>query len=182
MRKQVLVIAEVLLIIITIIYYYVEVFIPEYSKRLGSSDSFIRTSSYMNMVELIIDDVDFALIWNKDKKVYHIFFYSENSICLYNREIEGNSFDEAISLSLKWLSKNNYLRQDSSVRIVKYGNKDYKEFSNILVSRFRQYGISNFLEEEKTLEIKSQELDLGVEKRESILLSMDMYSKEKRES
>ena len=180
MEKKIKIVFEILFVVIAIFYYYKNIFVPQFRTKMGSSDYLIQTESYSNMVELFIyDKVNFAFVWNREEKIYHMFFFSEDSACLYNKNIEGKSFDSAIGLVFQLLNENNYLNSGSSIKIIRYGAKDYQDFRNSFVTNLNQYGIFNFLEEQNTLERKSQELGLGEIKKKSLLLAMDFYSKER---
>ena len=63
--------------------------------------------------------------------------------------------------------------------MIRYGNKDYQEFYQIFIKNLHHYGVMNVFEDQNTLEKKSQELELGETNKKSILIAMDLYSKEK---
>ena len=61
---------ELIIVIGLFVWYTYKELIPELKKEYGSSDTFLNTNSYQNMIELNIDNkVDFAIIINTDKKV-----------------------------------------------------------------------------------------------------------------
>ena len=180
MEKKLKIICEILFVVIAIFYYYKKVFLPEYRSRMGSSDYFIQTKSYADMVEISIDDqIDFAFVWNDEEVIYHMFFLSKDFSCLYNKNIEGKSFEEAISLSLQLLYQHHYLDNVSVIKVIRYGNKGYSNFLESFTTSLYKYGVFNILEEENTLEKKCEELGLGTDDKKAMLLTMDLYSKEK---
>ena len=183
MKKKIRIIFEILFVLIAVFYYYKKVFIPEYRAKSGSSDFLIKTESYSNMVEVSIDNhIDFAFIWNDEKLVYHMFFLSKDSSCLYNKNIEGKNFEEAITLSFQLLDQNHYLNRESSIKLIRYGDKNYSNFLELFTMNLHQYGIFNIIEEENTLEKKSRELGLDANSKKIMLFALDLYSKEKVKS
>lgn len=180
MEKKLKIIFEILFVVGAIFYYYQRIFIPEYRAKMGSSDYFVRSEDYSNMVEISIDNhSDFVFVWNDEEVIYHMFFLSKDSSCLYNKNIEGKSFEEAISLSILLLDENHYLNSESLIKIIRYGNKSYSKFLESLTTSLHQYGIDNIVEEEETLENKCKELGLGENSKKTMLLAIDLYSKEK---
>ena len=180
MEKKIVIVFEVLVIVVAVFYYYIKIFIPEYREKVGSSDSLIKAESYNNMVEISIDNnIDFSLVWDENGKIYHMFFFSKSASCLYSKGIEGNSFEEAISLTIQLLVENDYLKTNSSVKIIRYGNDGYKSFVQIFNSKLNTLGVFNVEEYENTLQGKSKQLGLGEDREKNILLAMDIYSKEK---
>ncbi|MCI8459928.1 MAG: hypothetical protein HFE81_00895, partial [Bacilli bacterium] len=84
MEKKIFVVFEIVLIIGASLYYVFKEVIPEYKSSMGSSDRFIKTSEYKNMFEFNIDNnVNFALVINEAKNIYHIMFFNDKSSCLY---------------------------------------------------------------------------------------------------
>lgn len=183
MEKKLKIIFEILFVVGAIFYYYQRIFIPEYRAKMGSSDYFVRSEDYSNMVEISIDNhSDFVFVWNDEEVIYHMFFLSKDSSCLYNKNIEGKNFEEAITLSLRLLDRDHYLDEKSSIKLIRYGDKNYSDFLELFTTNLHQYGIFNIIEEENTLENKSRELGLDANSKKFILFALDLYSKEKVKS
>jgi len=53
MEKKIIFILEILLIIGASIYYIIAEVLPEYREKFGSSDTFLKTDDYKNMIEFI---------------------------------------------------------------------------------------------------------------------------------
>ena len=87
---KIVAIIEVIVLLISMIVYFIKVCLPDIKKNIGSSDRIISYTNYLNMFEVNIDgDVDFAFVVNKDYKINHIMFFSKNTRCLYNQNIEN---------------------------------------------------------------------------------------------
>lgn len=180
MSKKIVVILEILAVLVAFVLYGVFVVVPEYKNKLGSSDYFIKSKEYSNMIEFSIDDnVNFSLLLNKKKQVYHIFFFDANAKCLYNQNIENNSYDEALSMVISKLIESDYLKVDSKIKMVRYGESDYMEFKKIFSSILLKYSISSpIIEDTSSLNDKAVVLEIESENQDMILYMMDLYSKE----
>ena len=180
MEKKLIILFEVLCIIGFVVYYCIVELIPEYREKYGSSDTFLNSNRYVNMVEIVIDDdMDFSLAWDSKNTVFHLFFLHKNAICLYNQDIENHSFDESLSLIFPILIQKGYLKENSTFRVIRYGNEGYEQFLNSLHHSFEQYFLPQTFEEtESTLEQKGMELGLSVLDPNNILQSLDYYSHE----
>ena len=157
-RKTRILIEILILIVAAVVYFFIEVW-PDFKKLFGSSDHFINTKVYKNMFEFNIDSsINFALVVNEDKEIYHIFFYNENSKCLYNKNIENKNVDDALSSVVKILIDKNYLKNTSNVSVTKYDNFYDDEFYNSLNSILKKYHINiNINYNEATLINKAKE-------------------------
>lgn len=180
MSKKILILLEILVVLIISVCYIVLEVIPEYKKNLGSSDYFIETENYLNMIELKVGEVDFAVILNNDEMIYHIFFFNENALCLYNKEVEDNSVSRAIDKIVKILIESNYLSNTSIFEVTRYGENYYNEFKKDLLKILTKYDLNtNILESSSTLAEKAKFLDINSgDLKEEILRNIDYYSKE----
>ena len=94
MKKYVTVIFEIILIIIMLIVITIKDVIPDVRSQYGSSDRILNPNKCVNMIEFKVDDnIDFAILIDKNSKIYHILFFENDSYVLYNRNIENNSLD-----------------------------------------------------------------------------------------
>ena len=131
MKKKVIIL-EVIATLVAFVLYAIFIGIPDYRKQLGSSDSYIKVSDYCNMIEISIDDsVDFSLLLNEKSQVYHIFFFDKNARCLYNQNIEGKSYEKASLIVISKLIEFDYLKVDSKIKMIRYGDFDYDKFIKI---------------------------------------------------
>ena len=181
MNQKVVVILEILAILGASIYLFITDVIPDYKKSLGSSDSFIKSNDYHNMVEFQIDhSVNFALVISKQKKVSHLFFFDKNATCLYNQNIEGKTIFYALEIVIKKLIEDDFLTSKASIKLVRYGDFAYDDIYHYLEFYTNKYGLSNdFLEEKNSLKELYQSLKLGAMDDESAMLrNLDYYSKE----
>lgn len=180
MGKKIFILLEILVVLIISVCYIVLEVIPEYKKNLGSSDYFIETENYLNMIELKVGEVDFAVILDNDEMIYHIFFLNEKALCLYNKEVEDNSISRAIEKIVKILIESNYLSNTSTFEVTRYGENYYKEFKKDLLKILTKYDLNtNILESSSTLGEKAKSLEINSgEEEEKILRNIDYYSKE----
>lgn len=183
MEKKLFVVFEIIVIIGVSLFYVFREVIPEYKKNMGSSDNFIRVSEYKNMIEFDIDNkVNFTLVINEEKKIYHIMFFDNNSICLYNKNIENKSISDVISKVVQELIENNFITSNSITKITRYDDYCYSEFINNLNFEFSKYNLNtNFIEKVSNLKEKAEMLGLNTSldaNDENILRLIDNYSKE----
>ena len=67
---KIVAIIEVIVLLISMIVYFIKVCLPDIKKNIGSSDRIISYTNYLNMFEVNIDgDVNFAFVINKDYKI-----------------------------------------------------------------------------------------------------------------
>ena len=70
MRNKAVILLEVIIVIIMFAWYISTTLIPELKQKFGSSDTFINSNLYNNMVELNIDDTNFILVLNSREKIF----------------------------------------------------------------------------------------------------------------
>ena len=179
MEKKLRILFEVLFVVILCGFYIVKVMIPEYREKYGSSDTFIKTKNYQNLFEIKIDNLRFAYVYNDKKQIYHIFFLTKDAKVLYNRGIENHSIEDALGKSIPLLVERDFLKEDSSIVITRYGESGYQEFYTSFCSNLEERNIPrNIKEEKRELRQLASELKLDGSTNEEILRSLDYYSKE----
>lgn len=183
MSKKILYFLEIFIIILASIYYIFKEVIPDYRKNIGSSDKMINTSIYKNMIEIKINNkVNFAILINDESKIYHLLFFSENALCLYNKNIENTEIYDGLEKIVKLLIENNLLDNFSNIKIIKYNDFYYKNFLNNFKLIFNKFNLkSDFFEIESNIKEKLLDVDLIVKDEkdlENILINLDFYSKE----
>ena len=110
MKEKHQIIIRVILVFLLIIGSLIFKVIPEYKETQGSSDKFITTDKYTDIVEITINNKpNFALVI-EDKIISNILFFDQESICLYNQNIEGSTIKEGTkknnrNINRKWLFK-----------------------------------------------------------------------------
>jgi hypothetical protein len=180
MKNKVRLILEIAVVLIACIVYTIKVTIPEIKASLGSSDKFINTSSYKNILEFNIDNkINFAVVINDNKEIYHLIFFDKSSIILYNQNIEGNSIDTSLESIIKTLIENNYLTSASIIKVTRYENTYYDTFKESLLNVLTKYQLNtNIIEAENTLSTRCSELNISGTTSEELLKELDLYSKE----
>lgn len=180
MEKKLRILFEVGFVLVLVGYYIIKVMLPEYRERYGSSDTFLRTKNYHNMYEMKIDQsVHFALVLNDKKQIYHIFFFNKDAKVLYNRGIENHSIEDALHKTISLLVEREYLKEDSIITLIRFGEGNYSEFLTSLYSNLEEYHIEkNVIEKQHSLEQLAQELHVEGNSNTEILRNLDYYSKE----
>ena len=180
MEKKLRILFEVGFVLVLVGYYIIKVMLPEYRERYGSSDTFLRTKNYHNMYEMKIDQsVHFALVLNDKKQIYHIFFFNKEAKVLYNRGIENHSIEDALHKTISLLVERGYLKEDSIITLIRFGEGNYSEFLTSLYSNLEEYHIEkNVIEKQHSLEQLAQELHVEGNSNTEILRNLDYYSKE----
>lgn len=180
-EKKFKIILEILIIIGAMSWYIVTIAIPDVKSKIGSSDKFINISEYSNMIEFNINNtVNFAIIINKDKKISNILFFENQSLCLYNKEIEDTNIDKGINEIVKILIENDYLKQTSTITLTKYKDNNYLQVKNNLKEKLNYFNIPIVINENKnTLKNKAKELEIDNQSSdEKYIRQLDLYSKE----
>lgn len=180
MKKKYVIILEILIILIGYLYYVITISVPKLKSSFGSSDKFINTDNYANMIDISIDsNTSFSLLIDKNKKIYHIFFFSDNLECLYNKNIEGNNLDNGIKLVIKNLIDDNFFNDDSLIVFTRYNDKYYSEFKDIFLKELKNYNLLFVIDEEKsTLNNKASSLNISSNNDSDLLKKIDLYSKD----
>lgn len=182
MNKKIVTIIEIVAIIIVLILALCFKFYPEYQKTKGSSDYFINTKNYEDLVEIKINNsTNFILMISSNNRVNHIIFLDETSLCLYNKSIENLDLAPAIKKIVELLIENNQLKQNDTITLTNYKNKYYQKTKKELLINLEKYQIiTNLVEKNTTVSKRAKELDLVTEETEEkqFLSILDLYSKE----
>lgn len=171
-----------LTIIVLIVIIIVGIFlkgIPELKESLGSSDKFITEKNYEDMVEFDINNnLNFAVVI-KSNKINHIFMFNEQSVILYNQDIENNSIKKSISMITNLLINSNNLTQSSQVTLTSYENKNYDEVKQSFINELKSNNFNNItiLEKQTTIEKKVERLEIEYSKKDDLISKLDIYSK-----
>ena len=153
--------------------------IPELKKTLGSSDKFITSKNYDDMVEFDINNnLNFAVVI-QSKKINHILMFNEESVILYNQDIENNSIKKSISMITNLLINSNNLTQTSQVTLTSYENKHYNEVKQSFINELKSNNYNNItiLEKQTTIEKKVKRLEIEYSKKDDLISKLDIYSK-----
>ena len=179
-NNKLLFIIEIALVLGGLIFFTIKEAIPEYKSNYGSSDRFINTSTYKNLIEINIDNkTNFGLIINNKNKISNIFFFDKNSICLYNQNIENKELDKSLDEIITLLIKNNHLKDTSNIDIIRYNNTNYKEFIDKFTFSISKYKLNIKVNElTNSLDNKRDELELLGTTDDEILQNLDYYSKQ----
>ena len=179
MNKR-LAILEAFAIFVGLIVYSILVVVPDMKAKLGSSDNFVSSGHYQNMIEIRIDQkTDFGLLLNEEGKVFHIFFFDNSSVFLYNKNIENHNLKDSLIKVVQILGQEGILKDTSKIEVTRYGEEFYSDFIHSWEDISHVYSIpKEILEKENNLDQKSLELGLEPGSLSAILLNMDFYSKE----
>ncbi len=180
MNKKITIFIEISIVVIAIIYYVVAIMIPDFQKSQGSSDGFIKTNKYQNLIKIKIDDAtDFALVLDSEGKIYHIFFFDNSSVFLYNQNIENKELNSSIKSIITILIENNILKNNSKVEIIHASDEQYNSFNKEWNNILNELKIkTNTSEEVKSLEEIARIYGIETNNVTTTLLELDLYSKE----
>ena len=180
MKNKLVIVLEICIILGALLFYIVKVMIPEYRESQGSSDSFIRSSRVANMVEIRIDGTtDFALLLDQEGNIYHLFFFDNSSVALYNKNIESQTIDKGLKIIVPILIEKNLLHEGSKVELLRAKDENYTSFLTSWSDLIRKYSITtNTLEKVQGMDEKAMELGIDTSSFASMVLDMDFYSKE----
>lgn len=180
MNKRLITLIEIIVIIIIVILSVCFKFYPEYKNNQGSSDSFLDIENYKDIVEVSINEgPNFALITNNNNEITSIFFFDNDALCLYNKNIEKKEIPIATKEIVKRLIQNNYLKQNDTITITKYKNTSYQDIKKNIQNELERLQINvTLLENENTLIQKGEKLELTGEDDKTILRQLNIYSKD----
>ena len=178
MEKKILIIFEILIVAGLFLFYTFKEVIPDYKRSIGSSDKFINEKIYKKMYEFNIDNkINFSIIIDENNKIYHMLFFNKDSACLANKNIENNTVEEVLKRIYSILYENNYLTNNSNIKIIRYDNKD-EIIYDLVRDINKEYNINGIINiSDSTLENKINELKIE-SLEESYLKDLDLYSKE----
>lgn len=179
-NKKLKILLEVIIMIGLTVYISMNNVIPELKRKFGSSDKLISYLNYSNMFEININNnTDFILVLNKNYKIYHIIFLSDNISCLYNKNLENyEDNNKAINHIVELLIENNLLKSNYNIEVTKYNRVYYEKFMNYFTSSLKKYNVSSsIVEKENTIIDKANSLNLDSTSEQDALLKLDYYSK-----
>ena len=178
MEKKILIIFEILIVAGLFLFYTFKEVIPDYKRSIGSSDKFINEKIYKKKYEFNIDNkINFSIIIDENNKIYHMLFFNKESACLANKNIENNTVEEVLKRIYSILYENNYLTNNSNIKIIRYDNKD-EIIYDLVRDINKEYNINGIINiSDSTLENKINELKIE-SLEESYLKDLDLYSKE----
>lgn len=179
-RKYLIMILEIVLISVALFYYVIKIMIPEYRASQGSSDTFIRSSKYQNMIEVVINETtDFGIILDKEGKINHLFFFDNSSVVLYNKNIENQTIEVGLHKMIPILIENHLLSSGSSITIYRDKDDFYSSFEKIWDELIRKYSVeTNILEKVQSINDRAIQLGIDTTSFESMMVDLDFYSKE----
>lgn len=171
-------ILQIILVFILIVCALVFKVIPEYNESKGSSDIYINTETYTDIVEVKINNKpNFALVITKDK-ISNILFFDQQSMSLYNKDIEGTSINKGVNKVIEILIENNYLKQDYFLILTKYKGTSYNKVKESIRKSLSGFNATVTLQEEnKTLEEKGKDLSITITDEKALLKEIELYSK-----
>ena len=174
--KNILQIVIVFILIICALIFNV---IPEYKASQGSSDKYIDTENYTDIVEVKVNNKpNFALIIT-DNQISNILFFDQESLCLYNQNIEGLSIKEGTKKIIELLITNDYLKQDYFLILTKYKNKSYEKTKQYLLTALQDLSVTvNVQEESSSIEQKAKENNITDKDEISSLKEIELLSKD----
>ena len=169
-----------LIVLGILIYLIITKGIPTFKNTFGSSDSIINPNKYANLVDINVNDkISLGVILDKNKKVYHLFFYEDNSTIFYNQNIEDNNLDKGLDLIVSKLIEKDYLKENYNLKLTKYNIKYYNEFKKSLNKALNKYHVKvNIIEEDNTIEQLANSLELNYSDDTRALLEIDLLLKD----
>ncbi len=174
------IIGEIFILLIGLVYVGYFLIYPEFKKSQGSSDRFINTNEYQYLIEVeLIEKPHFALVINKKNQISNILFYNEESLCLYNQNIEKNNIETAIKLIIDKLQERKYLKEQEQLTLIGYGKEKPNEI-NSLITQLQTLQLSPIWKEEQSLQKELEKLKIEINTREETeqLRELEIYSKE----
>lgn len=170
---------QIILVFILIICALIFEVIPDYQKTQGSSDQYIDTETYTDIVEIKINNKpNFALVTTKNQ-ISNILFFDQESLCLYNQNIEGTSIKEGTKKIIELLIENDYLKQDYFFIMTNYKNSSYEETKKYLLKALSDLSVNITLQEESSsIESKAKLLNIKANDETSALKEIELTSKD----
>ena len=153
-------------------------YLPEYKKSLGSSDSYIDSANYDDLIEIYIDNKPNFMIVTKKETINGILFFDKESLCLYNQNIENSKIEDGINIIIEQLIKYDYLKSTSTITFVKYSDKSYQKVTTSFKNYLTELNVPiNFIEKTSSLEEKRTLYNITVTENEQIIKELELYSK-----
>ena len=153
-------------------------YLPEYKKSLGSSDSYIDSANYDDLIEIYIDNKPNFMIVTKKETINGILFFDKESLCLYNQNIENSKIEDGINIIIEQLIKYDYLKSTSTITFVKYSDKSYQKVTTSFKNYLTELNVPiNYIEKTSSLEEKRTLYNITVTENEQIIKELELYSK-----
>ncbi len=153
-------------------------YLPEYKKSLGSSDSYIDSANYDDLIEIYIDNKPNFMIVTKKETINGILFFDKESLCLYNQNIENSKIEDGINIIVEQLIKYDYLKSTSTITFVKYSDKSYQKVTTSFKNYLTELNVPiNYIEKTSSLEEKRILYNITVTENEQIIKELELYSK-----
>ena len=171
---------EIIIFIGLLIYVVITIVIPRYNEIFGSSDKFINTRKYKSLVEFKVGETNFGIILDKDYTVYHILYFDNTSICLYNQDLENNNLDSTSNQIIRKLIENNYLKVDTPILITTYEDEYSKKAITVFKKYLNKYKLKNkisYTKNDLITKAKSVSQD-SITSDSYALVILDLYSKD----
>jgi len=178
-EEKILNILTIVVIIVLLGYYIFTNSIPNYKKTFGSSDKLINTNNYVNLININVNNsINVGFILNNKKQIYHIYFYDDNSMIFYNKNIENNTLNKSMDIIITRLIEEDYLKEKSTITLTKYDNKYYNSFKDSLNTILNKYKVHiNLKEKTSDLQTLGKELEIDNTDPDKILLEIDLLLK-----
>ena len=144
-----------LVILTAAIFLIIFKYYPEYKSSIGSSDNYVNTSSYKEIININIQSgPEFVLVTNEEDKISNILFINQESLCLYNKNIENQDLNDSIDGLIKILHNNNYLTNEA-ITITSYNSTN--KLKNELINKIKKdYTSILIIEDVKSLTVAEQ--------------------------
>lgn len=172
-------ILQIILVFILIICALIFEAIPDYKASQGSSDKYIDTENYTDIIEVKINNKpNFALVITENQ-ISNILFFDKEALCLYNQDIEGLSIKNGTKKIIDLLIENDYLKQDYFLILTRYKNKSYEKTKQYLLKALQDLNVSvNVQEESSSIEQKAKENNITGKEETSALKELELISKD----
>lgn len=172
-------ILQVILVIILIICALIFKVIPEYQETKGSSDTYIDTDTYTDIVEIKINNKPNFAIVTTEKTISNILFFDQESLCLYNQDIEGTTIQEGTKKIIELLIENDYLKQNYFLTLTNYKNTSYESIKSGLLNYLTELNVVITLQEEtSSITSKAKSLNITTEEETEQLKEIELTSKD----
>lgn len=179
MKEKHKTILQIILVFILIILALIFEVIPDYQNSQGSSDKYIDTDTYTDIVEVKINNSpNFALVITENK-ISNILFFDQKSLCLYNQDIEGTTIKEGTKKIIELLIENNHIKQDYFLILTSYKNISYETTKNNILKVLNNLSVTITLQEtSSSINEKAKELNIEEEEETKQLKEIELYSKD----
>ena len=165
------IVIEIIIFIIIVTIVFITKGLPLLKSSFGSSDKFYDVNNYSSVVGIEIkDEAEFALVLS-DEKVEGLLFFNEDSLVLYNQNIEKKSLEDALDTITELLDE---YRINDIIKVINYGqNNDI--YDKIKVYMNNKYN-TKVIFSESTLQDKAQQLEIETSEEDSVIEDLYNYS------